>query len=224
MPINPNTFGAPPAPTAPPPYSRPPGPPAPLPPPLSDASQGRKRWPGILAGAAAGALVATLTAAMITTQARDSGNAATTASTTTRTVAAPTPAAPAPLPVAQADQQTCHGGWVDAGHLMDSAEAASAPLKGMKISDPGVQAKPELAASVQKIGGLLGEAAAALERQIAPGSTPILESSARTAVETLNGESASYKAYDAIGAATFNRITNAVVAQMYGLCHRLAPL
>lgn len=91
MPINPNTFGAPPAPTAPPPHSRPPGPPAPLPPPLSDASQGRKRWPGILAGAATGALVATLTAAMITTQAHDSGNAATTASTTTRTVAAPTP-------------------------------------------------------------------------------------------------------------------------------------
>lgn len=218
--MNPNTFGAPPAPPTPPHASWPPSPHAPLP----SISDGRKRWPGILAGAAAGALIATLTAALIATQARDGGNAATIASTTTRTVTAPTTAAAAPLPVAQADHQTCHGGWIDAGNLMDAAEAASAPLKGMKISDPGVQAKPELAAAVQKIGGLLGEAAAALERQIAPGTTPILESSARTALEALNGESASYKAYDAIGAATFNRITNAVVAQMYGLCHRLAPL
>lgn len=224
MPINPNTFGAPPAPTAPPPYSRPPGPPAPLPPPLSDASRGRKRWPGILAGAAVGALVATLTAAMITTQARDGGNAATTASTTTRTVAAPTPAAPVPLPVAQADRQTCQG-WLDAGRLIDSADSALAPLpKGMRIDDPAVKGRPELTKSIKDSAELWSKAADAIRSQITPGATPILVAAATTAANTLAGEGNSYASFDAVGGATFNRITNAAAGEMAALCRRLAPL
>jgi hypothetical protein len=115
MPINPNTFGAPPAPPAPPHASWPPSPHAPLPH-LSDAPQSRKRWPGILAGAAAGALVATLISALVTTQI------------------------------------------------------------------------------------------------------------ATTAANTLAGEGNSYASFDAVGGATFNRITNAAAAEMAALCRRLAPL
>jgi len=221
MPINPNTFGAPPAPPAPPHASWPPSPHAPLPH-LSDAPQSRKRWPGILAGAAAGALVATLISALVTTQIGN--DSASTSSTTTRTVAAPTPAAPAPLPVAQADRQTC-GGWLEAGRLIDAADAALAPLpKGMRIDEPPAKTRPELTKAIKDSADLWNKAAGAIRSQIAPGATPILAAAATTAANTLAGEGNSYASFDAVGGATFNRITNAAAAEMAALCRRLAPL
>lgn len=212
MPLNPNTFGAPPAPPAPPHASWPPSPHAPLP----SLSDGRKRWPGILAGAAAGALVAALISALVTTQIRGSDSAST-SSTTTKTVAEPTPVAPAPLPVGQADRQTCRG-WLDAGTFMDSAEAASAPLKGVRLDDN----RPGVADAANRVGGLLKQASTAL--QIAPGTTPILEAAALTATKSLTGNANSYLALDETGAATFDNITNAAAAEMTALCRRLAPL
>lgn len=215
MSLNHNTFGTPPAPPAPQHPSWPPGPTGPPPPPLG-TYRNRKRWPGILAGAGAGALIAALTAAVITTAARDTPASP---STTTTTVAAPTTAAPAPLPTAQADRQTCHG-WLDAGTLMDSAESATAPLKGVRLDE----AKPGIRAAAVKVGDLLKQASTVLETNIAPGTTPVLAAATASAATTLAGDAHSYLALDEIGAATFDRITNATAAEMTALCRRLAPL
>lgn len=219
MSLNHNTFGAPPAPPAPQHPSWPPGPTGPPPPPLG-AYRNRKRWPGILAGAGAGALIAALTAAVITTGVRDTPASP---STTTTTVAAPTTAAPAPLPTAQADRQTCHG-WIEAVRLIDAGGNASAPLKGKTLDDPVVQASPELAATAKRVGAFFNQAAAAVQSQLRPGSTPVLEAAATTAVKALAGEADSYESFDSVGGATFDRITNAAAAEMVALCRRLAPL
>ncbi len=101
---------------------------------------------------------------------------------------------------------------------MDSAEAASAPLKGVRLDDK----RPGVADAANRVGGLLKQAGAAL--QIAPGTTPILEAATLSATKSLAGDANSYLALDETGAATFDKITNAAAAEMTALCRRLAPL
>ncbi len=63
----------------------------------------------------------------------------------TVTVAAPTPAPPAPLPTSQADRQTCRQGWINAGNLIKSAQAAVTVLPpDVKVGDPATALEPRV--------------------------------------------------------------------------------
>jgi hypothetical protein len=205
-------------PTTPPPPSWPAGQP------LAPA-QSERRWPRLLAAAGAGAVIASLTAALVTIGARD--DAAVTTSTTTTVVApitASTVAVPAPLQLAEADRQICQKGWIEAVRLIDAAGTASAPLRGLSIDAPSVKSSPDLVAVVNRVGELISQSAGALKARANSGATPILSAAAATTIHTLEGAAAAYFSFDAVGAATFERVTNAAAAEMTALCRRLAPL
>lgn len=214
-----NTFGVGTAPPPAPPqmrgYPPPPGPPS--------GGGRRRRWPVIVAAAAVGAVVAAGAAALITTQSRDGAATSAASAPSTVTVPAPTPAAPAPLPTAQADQQTCRQGWIPAGEAIDSATGALNVLpKGMKIDDPAVQSNPEYAAAVIRAAGFYRQASSALDRQIAPGTTPVLAAAAHTAVAALQALGDAMSPPAAMNGDVFN-IADSAAAQVGVLCQRLAP-
>lgn len=159
------------------------------PPDLPPADDGHRGRGGLVAAGIAGAVVASITAALITLQSRDAtGGAAGVASTpaTTVTVAAPTPQSPAPLPTGQANRNTCLQGWVPASNLMASAVAAVDTLPpGMQIRDPMVQTNPQWGAALQTAGDFYREASDVLEVHIAPGTAPLLYEASVTAVKAL---------------------------------------
>jgi hypothetical protein len=165
-----------------------------------------------------------VSAAVITAQARDTATEGPAAPTpVTVTVPAPAPPSPVPLPTSQADRQTCQGGWVAAGNLIDSATGAMAVLpKGMKIDDPAVWANPEWAAAVRRAGDFYRQASDALKTQIAPGATPVLTEAAHTAVKALHTLGDATADPGAINGNAFD-IANKASAQMAVLCTRLAP-
>lgn len=224
--MNTNRFGVDTAFPPPPPPHLPPPPPPPgyTPQPPHPPARAHRRWP-VLAGAAAiGAVIASAAAAVITVQVRDSSTVtAESPAPVTVTVAAPTSPSPAPLPALQADRQTCQQGWLPAGRLIDSATGALNVLpKGMRINDPAVQSNPEWSAAVVSAGGFYHQASEALDRQIAPGTTPILLDAATTAVKALRSLGDATSAPGEINGNAFD-IANEAAAQVGVLCTRLAP-
>jgi len=211
-----------------------PHPPAQTPPPFhapppDPREQRRTRgWTALIAAAVVGAAISAAAAAIIVVQASDTGGATALGESApvTVTVAAPRSAKkspPPPLPAAQADRQTCQGGWIAAGNLSKSAVAALDVLPpGLTIADPVIRTNPAWDDAVRTAGDLYHRASQALRSQIAPGTTPILANASDTAAQSLNmlGETL-------IGDRDLNgnasAIADAAAEQMAVLCTRLAP-
>ncbi|WP_249026263.1 hypothetical protein [Mycobacterium xenopi] len=92
----------------------------------------------------------------------------------------------------------------------------------MTILDPAVQRNPEWAAAVRKAGGFYRQASEALAAQIAPGTTPVLNQAAQTAVKAFRVLGDSYITFDPISG-NAHEIAVAASKQMTALCTRLAP-
>lgn len=218
--MNQNMFGVG---TVPPPMPpQMPGYPPPLPP--GPPARGRRRWPMLIVAGAVGAVIASGAAALITTQAR--GNTAAPAQTpapVTVTVRAPASAAPIPLPTAQADRQTCQVGFVATqAPTKSAAQALSILPPGVKVLDPAVQTNPDWAAAVHRAGEYYKQASEALRTQIAPGSTPVLEHAANTAVSAFRLIGDAYTNFDPIAGNAYEMALESS-DQMVALCTRLAP-
>lgn len=210
----------------------PPPPPPPVPgwppnhppgPPPAGRPHGR-RWPTLVAVGAIAATIASVAAAAITFSARDTGPSETraTSSPVTVTVAAPKPAAPAPLPTAEADRQTCQGGWIQAGNLIRSAQDALSVLPpDVKVGDRAATSNTQWAGAIQRAADLYTQASAVLEENLAPGATPVLLNAAQTSVRTLRVLGEAIRTSDPI---TGNAVTMANEStQLTGaLCVRLA--
>jgi hypothetical protein len=189
------------------------------PPPVLPGDVGRRRQ--VMAAAGAGLVLAAVAAAVITVRVRDVP-AATAPAPVTVTVPAGHPT-PVPLPAAEADRETCLGGWIAAGHLMDAAEGALKAIPaGMRVTDPAVRADPNLAAAVGKSAQLNRRAADTLESQIAPGATPILAEASHTAVKALRLLAYADANFDPAIGRVFH-ILDRAANQMGVLCTRLAP-
>ncbi|WP_256277893.1 hypothetical protein [Mycolicibacterium grossiae] len=141
----------------------------------------------------------------------------------TVTVAAPTPAAPAPLPVDQANRQTCKEGFIATQAPTKSAtEALSVLPAGVKVLDPAVQQNPEWAGAVRTAGGYYTQASEALRAKVAPGTTPVLANAADTAVKAFRVLGDSYTQFEAV-AGNAHDLAIEASDQMVALCTRLAP-
>lgn len=180
-----SSIAPPPAPTWPPQQPYPPAPQKP-----------RRRWPAVAAAAGVGAIVAGLITTLIAV-------AATPAPTTSAVPAPPTvtetagpPPAPAALPAAQADAQTCHA-WGTAATLVTAGTAALKVIPdGTDVTSPAVQGNPAWKASVSRASGLFGQAADTFESQIAPGTSSSLAGVADTTVSSLRTLSEAYRSFD----------------------------
>lgn len=208
--MNPNTFGVD---TAFPP-------PPPLPPPRRPS--GRKRWPVLVMAGAISAVIASTAAAVITVQARGNSESQPISAPVTVTVAAPTPAVPAPLPVDQANRQTCQEGFIATQAPTKSAtEALSILPAGVKVLDPAVQQNPEWASAVRTAGGYYTQASEALRTRIAPGTTPVLANAADTTVKAFRVLGDAYTKFEPIAGNAHDLAVEAS-DQMVALCTRLA--
>lgn len=184
----------------------------------------RRLWPAFVGVGVGSAAVAALVTALITSGSNSAepitSRAAT--ATTTVTVAPSSPPAPAALPTAQADRQTCQA-WLTAGALINSsANARSVLPSGMTVSDPAVRANPDWSSAVQRSAGLYRQAAEVLRSRVAPGSTEILAASAQAEAATLQALSISVGGYDAANGNNYEAAKQGGNA-MDVLCQRLAP-
>jgi len=206
-----------------------PPPPAPMPgyspqPPGPPTGSGKRRWLPLVSAVVIGGAITSLAAAVITVQTRDT-DATTEAAPTpvTVTVEVPTPPPPAPLPAAQADRQTCQQGWIPAGNLADAAVRALQVLPaGVKVGDPAIQSNPEWAAAVQNAADSYRRAGDALDRAIAPGTTPVLAEAAHTAVKALRFLGDAIGKGDPVNG-NAGEIVDAAGGHVGLLCIRLAP-
>jgi hypothetical protein len=135
-----------------------------------------------------------LIAFAVTSPTSTSNTASSVPSPVTETAAPP--AAPTPLPVAEADAQTCRA-WKNTDTLVTAGAAAMMAIPaGMNITDPEVQSNPALKASVARAGDLFGQAAKTLQTGIAAGTSPTLMGVADTTVSSLRTLSEAYKSAD----------------------------
>ncbi|MBS4730565.1 hypothetical protein MSM1_20320 [Mycobacterium sp. SM1] len=179
---------------APPPPAYPTRPPRPYPP---VPSQHRRRWPAVAASASVGALISG-TITTLVTMAATAGSGDNTAGPTaapTVTVTA-TPPKPTPLPVAEADKQTCHA-WGTADNLVTAAAYALNVIpQGMPFTDPAVRDNAAWKAGVKRASDLYAQAADVFASQIAPGTSQILAEVSDTTVSSLRTLSEAYKSFD----------------------------
>lgn len=197
-----------------PPY--PAGPPAPTTPP---PRRTRRAWTaaGVVAVLSA-ALGAILTGA-ITAHVSSEENAVPVPSTVTVTAQ---PISPAPLPAADADRSTCQA-YSSAGKLLQSATTTLQVIPVNKtVLDPAVRTDARMAAAVQKAAALYGEAADAIARGTAPGTSAILAESATALNGALSAMATAYRTYDA-NVADVYEVGKAADGAMVALCTRLAP-
>lgn len=157
----------------------------------------RRRWPALAAAAAVGAITAgsitTLVTFAVTSPASTASPAGSAPTTVTKT--APPPAAPAPLPAAQADAQTCRA-YENTETLATAAAAAQGAIpQGMTITDPAVPGNPVWKAAVLRAGDLYGQAADNMDQGIASGTSEILSDTARTTASGLRALGESFKAF-----------------------------
>lgn len=174
----------------------------------------RRRWPTMVAVAAAGALVGGGIGAGTVALTRDS----TAAATVTATSEPPAPATPQPLE--RADRQTC-AGWDTAGKLINqAADALSAIPAGTNILAPEVRNDPARQAAVWQAAELFQRAADGLGQAITPGATPILAQTSQTTVASLTTLATAYRGFDE---SSGDSITTARTAahSMSALCKRL---
>ena len=180
-----------------------------------------RRWPIAVAGAATGAVITALVAAVIVSR-HQAETATKPPAPATVTVTPSPPPTPAPLPSAQADRHTCNA-WLTVGKHVDAASAALETLpKGMTIMDPQVRANPDLSALVSKAATEYNEAADTLAAGIAPGTTVILNLAATTAAGALHALATGDSTYDVANGNTFHTWKEAA-GTVNVLCARLAP-
>jgi hypothetical protein len=199
---------------------------SPLPPGPAPRGSGKRRWRALVSAGVIGGTIASLAAAVIIVQTRDTGattKAAPVPTPVTVTVGAPSPARPSPLPAAQADRQTCQQGWVPAGNLADAAVRALQVLPaGVKVGDPAIQSNPEWAAAVQNAADSYRRAGDTLDSAVTPGTTPVLAEAAHTAVKALRLLGDSISKGDPVNG-NAGEIVDAAGGQVGVLCTRLAP-
>lgn len=204
--------------TRPPAGTLPPAPPLPGKPPFVDDN--RRLWPMVVA-AAVGSAVVTIGAFAITSSRHDTPAAA--PAPPPVTVTAAPPAGPAPLPVDQANRQTCQQGLLG---TVAPARAASDALKalpsGMKIDDPAVRANTDWAAAVQDAGRQYQRVADTMQANIAPGTSPVLAAASNTTVKAYHALAAAYLTFDSLNGNLGVTATD-TADQMAELCTRLAP-
>lgn len=195
-------------------------------PPPQQTPPPRGRWIVAVVIAITALITATATAITTVEVRGDMSSSATSPPPITVTVTAPTHTAqpPIPLPTAEADHQTCQDGWIAAGRLIDSSNAALDALPpGMRINDPAIATNSEWMAAVRRAGDLQQQAADALDAQITPGATPILASAATAAVQAMSATAYAITHIDP-HSGDVGKISNASAAEMAALCRRLAPL
>jgi len=164
--------------------------------------------------AALGATLAGLITARVSSE-----NVAAVTSTVTVTAQ---PATPAPLPATDADRSTCQA-YSSAGKLLQSATTLLQVIPADKtILDPAVRANTDMAAAVQKAAALYGQAAAAIKRGTAPGTSAVLADSATALNGALSSMATAYRTYDA-NVADVYEVGKAADGAMSALCTRLAP-
>ncbi|MCT7373149.1 hypothetical protein [Mycolicibacterium llatzerense] len=196
---------------APPPY---PAPPTPRP----RRSRRVTAWTVGVVAVLSAALGATL-AGLITSRV-SSENAVSVTSTTVTVTAQPT--TPAPLPAAVADRSTCQA-YSSAGKLLQSATTTLQVIPADKtVLDPAVRASAEMAAAVQKAAALYGQAADAIKRGTAPGTSAVLADSAAALNGALSSMATAYRTYDA-NVADVYEVGKAADGALAALCTRLAP-
>ena len=168
----------------------PPQPYPPAPPPR------QRRWPAIAAAFGISAILAGTVTTLVTLAATSPASSTAAAPPPTVTVTAEPPPPAAPLPVAQADAQTCHA-WGTAETLYTAAAAAQGVIpQGMTITSPEVQSNPSWRAGVLRASDLYAQAASTLESQIAPGTAPTLSQVASITVNSLRVLAESFSSFD----------------------------
>lgn len=174
-----------------------------------------RRWPGLVAAAAAGAVVAGTAAGVGTFYLTNHRTAATPVA-----AAAEEASPPESLPTPKADRQTCRG-WDAAGKLInEAAEVLTAIPQGTTILAASVREDPNQANAVQHAGDLFHQASDALSTTIAPGATQVLTEMAHTTVESLDTLSTTYKSFDEASADAIT-VARTTAHAMSGLCKRL---
>lgn len=175
-----------------------------------------RRWPGLVAAGAAGAVIAGTAAGFGTYYL-----------TTHRTVAEPVaeaaaPSAPEALSTTKADRQTCRG-WDAAGKLInEAAEVLAVIPQGTTILSPSVRENQEQSDAVQHAGDLFQQASDALGSTIAAASTQVLTEMAHATVNSLDALSTAYKSFDETSADAIT-VARTTAHAMSGLCKRLVP-
>jgi len=169
-------------------------------------------------GVAIGAAIAAAITAALTAGTSD------TATRTPVTITAPPPAptTPAALPAAEANRATCDA-WVATGDLIHAAsKAQSAIPQGMTILDPAVRANPDWSAAVQRAADQYKQAGDKLASGIAPGTTTILDQSARATAAGLTTLATAYNTFDEANGNAYHVVKESSDT-MDVLCSRLAP-
>lgn len=162
--------------------------------PIGPPRRPRRRWPAIAAAAAGGALAGGVITTLVTFAATPSTPSAAPPETVTVTAAPPAP--PTPLPVAEADAQTCHA-WGTADRLVTAAASAMSVIPdGVQFTDPAMDARPGWKAAVVRASTFFDQAASTFEVQIAPGTSPTLRQISDTTVSALRTLSEAYSAFD----------------------------
>lgn len=203
-------------PAAPPTYPN--WPPPPYPPPTAEAAP-RRRWPAFAGGVAIGAVIAAAITAAITTQ---TGDTTATPATITATATPPAPTTPPPLPAAEANRHTCDT-WLATGELIRGASSAQSVIpQGMTILDPAVRANADWSAAVQRAADQYKQAGDKLATGIAPGTTTILDQSARSTAVGLTALSTAYRTFDEANGNAYHVVKESADT-MDVLCERLAP-
>lgn len=194
-------------------------PPPLLPPPLPPAPAARRRWPVFVGGVAIGAAIAAAVTGALMAGTRDTSSRTPVTITTT---APPAPTTPASLPAAEANRATCDA-WVATGDLIHAAsKAQSAIPQGMTILDPAVRANPDWSAAVQRAADQYKQAGDKLASGIAPGTTTILDQSARATAAGLTTLATAYNTFDEANGNAYHVVKESSDT-MDVLCNRLAP-
>lgn len=155
--------------------------------------QPRRRWIAPTVAALGGAVVGGLVATMVTLAATTPDTSTVSSAPSTVTETASPPAPPAPLPVADANAQTCQA-WLTTDDLVTAAAAAIPP--GVDFNDPATAQNPVYKAAYTRAADMLSQAADTLEAQTAAGTSPILAQVAETTVGSLRTMSATYRSFD----------------------------
>lgn len=188
------------------------------PPPLPPAPAARRRWPVFVGGVAIGAAIAAAITAALMAGTSDTA----TRTPVTITATPPAPTTPAPLPAAEANRATCDA-WVATGDLIHAAsKAQSAIPQGMTILDPAVRANPDWSAAVQRAAAQYKQAGDKLASGIAPGTTTILDQSARATAAGLTTLATAYNTFDEANGNAYHVVKESSDT-MDVLCNRIAP-
>ena len=182
----------------------------------------RRRWPIALAGGVFGAAATTAVAALTTFGQTKSAPIPAPPPAVTVTATPPPAPTPEPQPTAQADRHTCEA-WLAAGSHIHAASGALKGLpEGVVVTDPGVPGNPQWSAAVKTAVAEYARASETLTAGIAPGTTPILQTTATAAAAALHALAIADGTADATSGNAFHT-THEASDMMDVLCERLAP-